>query len=90
MSSPTPTTTLPAPAAQASKAALNAAISENNGSKAENDESQEVEVNMESQADHIRTVFSDPTNFNVKVRVTVIISSISSRLTLLLCVNDWY
>jgi translation initiation factor 4E len=61
---------LPTPAAQASKAALAAAISENgteNGA-GEDGEVQEIEVNMENQADHIRTVFSDPTNFNVKVR----------------------
>ena len=30
------------------------------------------EIDMESQAEGIRTVFSDPTNFNVKVRVLVI------------------
>jgi translation initiation factor 4E len=35
---------------------------------AEDGEAQEVVVDMESQADQIRTVFSDPTNFNVKVR----------------------
>jgi hypothetical protein len=63
---------LPTPAAQASKAALSAAIAENgNGSGAptgEEGEAQELEVNMENQAEHIRTVFNDPTNFNVKVR----------------------
>jgi translation initiation factor 4E len=66
---------LPTPAAQASKAALSAAIAEN-GSDAptgEDSEVQEVEVNMENQADHIRTVFSDPTNFNVKVRTTTFV-----------------
>lgn len=30
------------------------------------------EIDMESQAEGIRTVFSDPTNFNVKVHVLVI------------------
>lgn len=30
----------------------------------------EVPVNMEAQADSIRTVFNDPTNFNVKARLS--------------------
>jgi translation initiation factor 4E len=65
MSSPAPT--LPGPAAQASKAALNAAMAENNVETVDADaEPQELEVDMENQADHIRTVFSDPKNFNVK------------------------
>ncbi|KAJ3548229.1 hypothetical protein NM688_g5324 [Phlebia brevispora] len=62
--------TLPAAALQASKAALSAALAENqvktppaNGD-AEDGEIQEV--NMETQAENIRTVFSDPKNFNVK------------------------
>jgi translation initiation factor 4E len=62
--------TLPGPAAQASKAALQAALAENEKKNSENvdeeGEAQELEVNMESQAENIRTVFSDPTNFNVK------------------------
>jgi translation initiation factor 4E len=62
--------TLPPPALQASKAALAAAVAENEKADAsyEDGEVQEVEVNMETQADQIKTVFSDPTNFNVKVR----------------------
>jgi hypothetical protein len=64
--------TLPGPAAQASKAALQAALAENekNGATVPEgeEEGQELEFNMEKQADNIRTVFSDPTNFNVKVR----------------------
>jgi translation initiation factor 4E len=68
---------LPGPAAQASKAALAAALAENekstsdatasSGATADDGEGQELEVNMEQQADNIRTVFSDPSNFNVKV-----------------------
>ncbi|PCH33800.1 cap binding protein [Wolfiporia cocos MD-104 SS10] len=66
---------LPVSALQASQAAVNAALAENeikekeNG-KANGDESLEPgeiqEVDMQAQADAIRTVFSDPTNFNVK------------------------
>ena len=63
---------LPGPALQASKAALSAALAENE-KKANGDESLEPgeiqEVDMQAQADTIRTVFSDPTNFNVKVSV---------------------
>ena len=69
---------LPAPALQAARAALSAAMSElrleEQGSstvkKAANDDLEpgEIqEVDMESQAANIKTVFSDPTNFNVKV-----------------------
>ena len=68
---------LPAPALQASKAALSAALAENvkeaenkaNGEEAEPGEIQEVD--MQAQAETIRTVFSDPTNFNVKVRISM-------------------
>ena len=68
---------LPGPALQASKAALSAALAENqakeddkktNGQE-ENLEPGEIqEVDMQAQAETIRTVFSDPKNFNVKVR----------------------
>ena len=74
---------LPASAMQASRAAVSAAMAEvkdvngsndatkgspevTNGDNLEDGEIQEVD--MESQAEGIRTVFSDPTNFNVKVR----------------------
>ncbi|KAK7694855.1 hypothetical protein QCA50_002043 [Cerrena zonata] len=66
-------TSLPAPAHQAAKVALNAALAENNiaekdgtqnGDDAEPGEIQEVD--MQAQAENIRTVFSDPKNFNVK------------------------
>ncbi len=67
--------TLPGPALQASKAALSSALAENlkENEKAPNgDQSLEPgeiqEVDMQAQADNIRTVFNDPTNFNVKVR----------------------
>ncbi|EPQ60759.1 eukaryotic translation initiation factor 4E class I [Gloeophyllum trabeum ATCC 11539] len=71
---------LPASALQASKSALSAALAENhipeNGNSAspngethveENGEPGEIqEVDMQQQAETLRTVFSDPTNFNVK------------------------
>ena len=67
---------LPPPAAQASKAALSAALADKPDSEAapgeQSTESQEPgelpEVDMQAQAENIRTVFTDPTNFNVKVR----------------------
>ena len=67
-------TSLPAPAHQAAKSALNAALAENNivdkdgaqnGDDGEPGEIQEVD--MQAQAENIRTVFNDPKNFNVKV-----------------------
>lgn len=67
------TSLLPAQALQASKDALSAALADNklketaspqNGDVTEEGEIQEV--NMQAQADQIRTVFNDPTNFNVK------------------------
>lgn len=57
---------LPAPALQASKAALNAALSDIESS----DEVQEIEVDMALQAETLKTVFNDPKNFNVKVRLS--------------------
>jgi len=63
--------TLPGPALQAAKAALNAALVEeeikiaaNGDAPLEDGEIQEVD--MQQQAENIRTVFNDPTNFNVK------------------------
>jgi len=58
---------LPAPALQASKAALNAALSDLESS--DPGEVQEIEVDMALQAETLKTVFNDPKNFNVKVRV---------------------
>jgi hypothetical protein len=58
---------LPAPALQASKAALNAALADIEAS--EPGEVQEIEVDMALQAETLKTVFNDPKNFNVKVRV---------------------
>jgi len=72
-------TSLPGPALQASKAALSSVIAESekaekaaNGS-AKSEEGKEdledgeiQEVDMEGQAESIRTVFNDATNFNVK------------------------
>jgi len=61
--------TLPAPALQASRAALNAALADQPPSNNEVDDFEEgeiPEVDMEEQAEGIRTVFSDPKNFNVK------------------------
>jgi len=62
---------LPGPALQASKAALNAALAANqskeNGKEDGNLEPGEIEeVDMQAQAEQIRTVFNDPKNFNVK------------------------
>ncbi|CDO76634.1 hypothetical protein BN946_scf184868.g48 [Trametes cinnabarina] len=69
----TSVSSLPGPALQASKAALSAALAENeakeNESKTdgENLEPGEIqEVDMQAQAETIKTVFSDPKNFNVK------------------------
>ena len=72
--------TLPAPAMQASKAALNSALADlkasedetkgdsKEGSATDDMEDGEIqEVDMEAQAEGIRTVFSDPKNFNVTV-----------------------
>ncbi|KAI0652225.1 eukaryotic translation initiation factor 4E class I [Trametes meyenii] len=58
---------------QASKAALSAALAENQAKESEENEADESlepgeiqEVDMQAQAETIKTVFSDPTNFNVK------------------------
>ena len=64
---------LTGPALAATRAALSAAMADNatetaNENDAENTELGEVqEINMEEQAEGIRTVFNDPKNFNVKV-----------------------
>ncbi|KAI0815246.1 eukaryotic translation initiation factor 4E class I [Irpex lacteus] len=66
------TSTLPGPALQAAKAALTAALAENqvkptNGDATHDEEEGEIqEVDMQQQAENIRTVFNDPKNFNVK------------------------
>ena len=70
----------PPPAAQASKAALSAALADKSDLEAapgeQSTESQEPgelpEVDMQAQAENIRTVFTDPTNFNVKVRAAFV------------------
>jgi len=72
----TASSTLPAPALQASKAAIAAALAEHpeptptkspNGDAEASAEPGEIqEVDMEAQAEGIRTVFSHPENFNVK------------------------
>lgn len=64
------TSTLTGSALQASRAAVTAAMEDQSVSSSapEDLEPGEIqEIDMESQADSIRTVFSDPTNFNVKV-----------------------
>lgn len=68
--------TLPAAAQQASKAALNAALAEHDIKTASNgdaplEDGEIQEVDMQAQAENIRTVFNDPKNFNVKVRLPV-------------------
>lgn len=77
MTSPSP---LPGPALQASRSAVQAAVAEHpeaeayttsKDDKTADDGSLEPgeiqEVDMQAQAETIRTVFSDPKNFNVKV-----------------------
>jgi hypothetical protein len=69
--------TLPGPAFQASRAALSAALSDtqlpvDTPSKEDENEPGEIqEIDMQAQAETIRTVFSDPTNFNVKVNLSL-------------------
>ena len=64
-------TSLPGQALQASRAALSAALADNPVPKDDVDSQLEPgeidEVDMQAQAEGIRTVFSDPKNFNVKV-----------------------
>lgn len=69
--------TLPAPSQQANKAALTAALSENPltnthppSGNPDIEPGEIQEIDMQAQAEGIRTVFSDPTNFNVKVRLS--------------------
>ncbi|TFK41097.1 eukaryotic translation initiation factor 4E class I [Crucibulum laeve] len=67
--SPNPPSALSGAALQASRAALNAALADQSASAdaSESLEPGEIqEVDMQAQAEGIRTVFSDPTNFNVK------------------------
>jgi hypothetical protein len=73
-----PMSSLPSNALQASRAALASALAENpppsNESASDATENSEElnevqEIDMQAQADGIRTVFNDPTNFNVKVVV---------------------
>jgi hypothetical protein len=72
---------LPGPASQASRSAVQAALAEHPeaeehttandgqvGSDASLEPGEIQEVDMQAQAETIRTVFSDPKNFNVKVR----------------------
>lgn len=65
--------TLTGAALQASRAALSAALVDQVASTTLDDDDDSLEpgeiqeVDMQAQADGIRTVFSDPTNFNVKV-----------------------
>jgi len=66
------TSTLTGQALQASRAALSAALADqanstNDAEVLEPGEIQEIEVDMQAQAEGIKTVFSDPANFNVKV-----------------------
>jgi len=61
---------LPTQALNASRAAVTSALAEQPLQNTGEDESEEVgevqEIDMQAQAEGIRTVFSDPTNFNVK------------------------
>jgi translation initiation factor 4E len=68
--------TLTGPALAASKAALSAALNETPDPTPNDEDLGEVqEVDMQTQAETIRTVFSDPTNFNVKVRALLYLLS---------------
>jgi translation initiation factor 4E len=68
--------TLTGPALAASKAALSAAMNEIPDPSPNDEDLGEVqEVDMQTQAETIRTVFSDPTNFNVKVRARLYLLS---------------
>ncbi|KAF5314012.1 hypothetical protein D9611_006852 [Ephemerocybe angulata] len=72
MATTTSNSALPEAALKASRAALSAALSDQEASTATTDPDQTLEageiqeVDMQAQADQIRTVFSDPANFNVK------------------------
>jgi len=65
------TSTLTGQALQASRAALSAALADQTISTNDDEELLEAgeiqEVDMQAQAEGIKTVFSDPANFNVKV-----------------------
>lgn len=80
----TTTSSLPPAALQASRAALSAALADQESSGTNNaaDEAQEEgemqEVDMQAQAENIRTVFSDPANFNVKVRTSSGLHSVAN------------
>ena len=69
------------PAFQASRAALSAALADTQSlaespTKEDEIEQGEIqEVDMQAQAETIRTVFSDPTNFNVKVSMLAFLTS---------------
>ncbi|EKM83827.1 hypothetical protein AGABI1DRAFT_81550 [Agaricus bisporus var. burnettii JB137-S8] len=58
--------TLPPAALQASRAAINAALSDQNRNSDDLEPGEIQEIDMDEQAEGIRTVFSDPKNFNVK------------------------
>lgn len=66
------TSALTGPSLQASRAALSAALADQETTVPGEEELLEAgeiqEVDMQAQAEGIKTVFSDPTNFNVKVR----------------------
>lgn len=70
--------TLPGAALQAAKAALSSALAENqvktppSNGDAPLEDGEIQEVDMQQQAENIRTVFNDPKNFNVKVRQSII------------------
>lgn len=68
------TSSLSGPALASSRAALSSALAETPAASKTTTEENSLEpgeiqeVDMQAQAEGIRTVFSDPTNFNVKVR----------------------
>jgi hypothetical protein len=70
--SPAMASALSGSALQASRAALSAALADHSVSTTVTDDASDQgeiqEVDMQAQAEGIRTIFNDPTNFNVKVR----------------------
>jgi translation initiation factor 4E len=90
----TSVSSLPGPALQAARSAVQAALAEHPevdghvGDEGSPEPGEIQEVDMQAQAETIRTVFSDPKNFNVKVlsiyRIGTLCSS-SDRASTFFC-----
>lgn len=83
MSATSAASVLSGPALQASRAALSAALADQETAVPAEEESLEPgeiqEVDMQAQAEGIKTVFSDPTNFNVKVSANTVGANLSNH-----------